>query len=114
MEIDFLTFCILFFLASFLLAFVELAIKSTPISQADYEKTYGIPPGLDDLDYQDGGWRYKSSGRLATKSEIERAGLVWPKTQPGRKGNTSGSRTNDAPEKQTNDADPITNDKKIA
>jgi hypothetical protein len=114
MEIDFLTFCILFFLASFLLAFVERAIKSTPISQADYEKTYGIPPGLDDLDYQDGGWRYKSSGRLATKSEIERAGLVWPKTPPGRKGNSSGSRTNGAPEKQTNGADPSTNDKKIA
>jgi len=92
MEIDFLTFCVFFFLASFLLAFVELAIKSKPISQADYEKTYGIPPGLDSLNYQDGEWRHKPTGRLATKGEVEGAGLVWPSTPPGSKSKTRSSR----------------------
>lgn len=86
-----MTFCVLFFLASILLAFVELAIKSKPTSQADYEKTYGIPPGLDSLNYQNGEWRHKPTGRLATKGEVECAGLIWPTTPPGSKSRTRSS-----------------------
>ena len=83
MELDFWTFCLCFFIASFLLAFLELAIKSKPISRGDYERTYGIPAGLDLLDYQNGAWRHKATGKLATKQEVEGVGLVWPKTPPG-------------------------------
>lgn len=72
---------------------MELAIKSKPISQADYEKTYGIPPGLDSLNYQNGEWRHKPTGRLATKSEVECAGLVWPTTPVGSKSRTRSSTT---------------------
>ena len=90
MELNFWTFCLLFLLASFLLAFVELAIKSTPISQADYERTYGIPPGCASLQYCQGEWRHKPTGRLATKKEVEGAGLIWPTTPPGSK---AGKRT---------------------
>jgi hypothetical protein len=81
MEVDFWTFVLFFFLASFGLAFLELALKSTPVTGPDFEKTYDVPPGLDRIDYQNGGWRRTDTGALATREEVETAGLIW--REPG-------------------------------
>lgn len=81
MEVGFWTFVLLFFLVSILLAFLELQIKSTPVTGPDFEQTYELPPGLDQLDFQGGAWRHKGTGRPATKAEVERAGLIW--REPG-------------------------------
>lgn len=96
MAIGFWTFVLVFFCFSFLLAFVELMVKSTPVTALtapDYEKSYGVPPGLDKLEYCAGsGWRHRDTGKLAMREEVEGAGLVWreaggsttpPGTPPG-------------------------------
>ena len=64
MEIGFWTFCFLFLLVSFLLAFLELAIKSTPVTGPDFEQTYELPPGLDQVEYRNGAWRHRISGAI--------------------------------------------------
>lgn len=82
MEMDFWTFVLVFLLGSFLLAFLELQIKSTPVTGPDFAQTYELPPGLDLLELRQGAWHRKDTGALATKAEVQRAGLVW--REPGQ------------------------------
>lgn len=77
MEMGFWTFVLVFMLASFLLAFLELQLKSTPVTGPDFTSTYELPPGLEQLELHQGSWRRKDTGAPATQTEVERAGLVW-------------------------------------
>lgn len=83
MELDFPTFAALFMLGFILLAFLELAVKSKPMTKPEFEGDYELPPLVDKLQHFRGEWRHKDDGRLATKEEVLSAGLLWPSTPPG-------------------------------
>lgn len=82
MEMGFWTFVLIFMLASILLAFLELQLKSTPVTGPDYQQTYELPPGLEKLELRQGAWHHKDTGAPATRVEVKHAGLVW--WEPGQ------------------------------
>jgi len=89
MEMGFWTFVLVFLLVSFALAFLELALKSSPVTGPEFEKTYDMPAGLDRLDFQQGAWRRTDTGALATRAEVQGAGLIW--REPGASTSPSGT-----------------------
>lgn len=90
MDIDFPTFAALLLGACILLAFLELALKSTPMDKPDFASDYELPPNVEKIHMVKGEWRHKDDGRLATKAEVKTAGLIWPATPPSSPGGGSG------------------------
>lgn len=77
--ITFTKFFLVFLGLCILMAFLELTLKSKPITKEkpDYERAYELPPGLEDIEKVDGVWVHRKTGEKATKEEVESAGLVW-------------------------------------
>lgn len=70
-------FAALSLLACIVLACVELAIKSKPMTKADLGSAYDLPPNVDAYERRDGVWVRKATGEKATRQEVETAGLIW-------------------------------------